>query len=92
MYSVLEGDDTEKKTAKGINKSVTRKLRHEQYFQVLFDEQRSTAHMTCIRSYKHDVMTVNIKKVGLSLYDDKRYVLDDKVTTLAHGHCSIPKQ
>ena len=92
MYSVLKGDGTEKKIAKGINKSVTRKMRHEQYFQALFDEQRSTAHMTCIRSYKHDVMTVNIKKVGLSPYDDKRYVFDDKVTTLAHGHCSIPKQ
>ena len=92
MYSVLEGDSTEKKTAKGISKSVTRKMRHEQYFQALFDEQRSTANMTCIRSYKHDVMTVNIKKIGLSPYDDKRYVLDDKVTTLAHGHCSIPKQ
>ena len=72
MYSVLEGDGMEKKTAKGINKSVTRKMQHEQYFQALFDEQR-------------DVMTVNIKKVGLSPYDDKRYVLDDKVTTLAHG-------
>ena len=30
MYSVLEGYSTEKKTAKGINKSVTRKIRHEQ--------------------------------------------------------------
>ena len=72
MNSVLEGDDTERKTAKGINKSATRKMRHEQYFQALFDEQRSTAHMTCIRSYKHDVMTVNIKKVELSPFDDKR--------------------
>ena len=92
MYSVLEGDGTEKKTAKGISKSATRKMWHEQYFQTLFDEQRSTAHMTCIRSYKHDVITVNIKKVGLTPCDDKRNVLDDKVTTLAHGHCSIPKQ
>ena len=81
MYKVLKSDGTEKKTAKGINKFGTRKMRHEQYFQALFDEQRSTAHMTCIRSYKHDVMTVNIKKVGLSPYDDKRYVPDDKVTT-----------
>ena len=92
MYSVLEGDGTEKKTVKGIKKSDTRKMRHEQYFQALFDDQISTAHMTCIRSCKHDVMTVNIKKVGLLPYDDKKYVLDDKVTTLAHGHCSIPKQ
>ena len=86
MYSVLEGASTEKKTAKGINKSVTRKMRHEQCFQALFGEQRSTALMTCIRSYKHDVMTVNIKKIGMSPYDDKRYVLDDKVAKLAHGH------
>ena len=48
--------------------------------------------MTYIRSYKRDVMTANIKKVGLSPYDDKRYVLEDKVTIFAHGHCSITKQ
>ena len=66
MYSVLEGDGTEKKTVKGISKSVTRKMRHEQYFQALFGEQQSTAHTTCMRLYKHDGITVNIKKIGLS--------------------------
>ena len=91
MYSVLEDDGTEKKTAEGINKSVTQKMRHEQYFQAVFGEHRSTAYMTCIRSYKHDVITVNVKKIGLSPYDDKRYILQDKITTLAHGQCSIPK-
>ena len=82
MYSVLK-----KKTTKGINKSVTQKMLHAQYFQVLFDEQRSMAYMTCLRSYKHDRMTVNIKKV-----DNKRHILQDKIFTLAHGHSTIPKQ
>ena len=91
MYSVLEDDGTENKNRKRHKQFRDTKMRHEQYFQALFGEQRSTAYMTCIRSYKHDVMTVNVKKVGLSPYDDIRYILQDKITTLAHGQSSIPK-
>ena len=35
MYSLLEGVGTEKKAAKKINNSITRKMRREQYFQAL---------------------------------------------------------
>ena len=38
------------------------------------------------KSVMHDVLTVKAKKTGLSPYDDKRYVLDDHITTLAFGH------
>ena len=35
MYSLLEADSLEKKTAKGISKRVTDCLRHEDYRQLL---------------------------------------------------------
>ena len=45
--------------------------------------------MNLIRAFKHVVTTNKVRKVGLSPFDDKRYVLDDKVATLAHWHYAI---
>ena len=39
-----------------------------------------------IRSDHHRLYTYEAKKIGLSAGDDKRYICDDGVTTLAHGH------
>ncbi len=36
-----------------------------------------------------DVYTIHQKKVALSNFDDKRYILDDGYTTLAHGYYII---
>jgi len=87
MYSILDYDGLEKKRAKGINKCTTDKyLRHASYRYALLHEQSSKVTMQTIRSLSHRLYTVQLYKTGLSPYDDKRYVLDDKVTTLAHGH------
>jgi hypothetical protein len=44
---------------------------------------------TSIRSFKHQVKTVVTMKKTLNRSDDKRYILNDRVHTLAHGHYSI---
>ena len=44
--------------------------------------------MRTIRSDKHQVMSYTINKIGLSCYDDKRFILDDGKTTLAFGNKS----
>jgi hypothetical protein len=86
MYSILEKDDVEKKkTAKGITKSTIRKLTHQQYLDALFNEISNVLSMQQIRSENHTLMTVNVRKTRLSPYDDKRYVLQNKINTLAHG-------
>ena len=90
MYSILDGNDKEKKTAKGISQTVTKKkLRHDMYREALFQEESSTVEMNLIRASKHVVTTNRVRKIGLSPFDDKRYVLNDKVTTLAHWHYAI---
>ena len=38
------------------------------------------------RSQKHVIFTINQRKVGLTRYDDKRYILSDGVSTRAHGN------
>lgn len=90
MYSLLyfeEGREVEKKTAKGITKHVTKRhVRHAHYRDFLFLKRRTINNMEQLRSIRHQLYTVNINKIGLSPYDDKRYILEDGLTTLAYGH------
>ena len=45
--------------------------------------------MNQIRSDKHEVYSVKLNKIGLSPYDDKRYILNNGVRSLAYGHYKI---
>ena len=86
MYS-LTVEGKEKKTAKGIKKCVVRKdLCHAAYRDVLLNETITRATMNLIRSELHKMYSITCNKLALSSFDDKRYVLDDKVNTRAHGH------
>ena len=40
--------------------------------------------MKRIQAKKHKIETYEIDKISLSCFDDKRYVLDDGVNTLAY--------
>ena len=42
--------------------------------------------MKRIQSKKHKLGTYKIDKISLSCFDDKRYVLDDGIYTLAYFH------
>ena len=89
MYSIKYADK-EKKTAKGVNKSVANtELTHEMYKTSLFDRKQCSHTMTRIQSSMHELHVIEQQKITLSPYDDKRYILDDGYTTLAHGHYTI---
>jgi hypothetical protein len=88
MYSIKYGR-VEKKTAKGISKSAMRNIRHEEYKKCLFNQEISKVTVKQIRSYNHQLYNVSLNKIGLSPFDDKRYVLDDGFNTQAHGHYSM---
>ena len=42
--------------------------------------------MRRIQAKKHKIGTYEIDKISLSCFDDKRYVLDDEIHTLAYFH------
>ena len=46
-------------------------------------------NMNRIQSKMHELGTYNIFKISLSRFDDKRYVLDNGVNTLAYFHKDI---
>jgi hypothetical protein len=91
MYSLLvPGIDKAKMTAKGIKKSyVEKKIKHEDYADVLVSGVSTSAEFCVIRSKNHEIETARIKKVCLATFDDKRFVLEDGIHTFAHGHYRI---
>ena len=90
MYSVWLDNETEKKTAKGVVKSVIKKeLSHATYKNILETSGKMYSNMKVIRSQKHQIYTMEIKKVSLSAYDDKRWIKDDGLSSLAYGHHMI---
>ena len=87
IYSLISVDDSEVNKPKGINK----KLRHEEYVDVLFNKIVVRHSMKRIQNELHDIGTNDTFKISLSIFDDKRYVLDDGINTLAYSHKSIKK-
>ena len=54
--------------------------------EFLFNEKIIRHKMKRIQSKKHKLGTYEINKISLSCFDDKRYVLDDGIRTLAYFH------
>jgi hypothetical protein len=96
MYSFIlaksDGKFKETKTAKGVKKSIiSRELHHKDFFNCLMQQNQMEHSFHQIRSKSHSVTTNLQKKVTLSPFDDKRYLLD-KINSLPHGSVHIPLQ
>ena len=88
--SVEKKKDLEKKTAKGISKNVIKKtIHHKDYYDCLFEQTYNRIQQIKIASKNHILYTVKQTKIGLSCYDDKRYLLDDGITSYAYGNYKI---
>jgi len=89
MYSYLIVDEEHKK-AKGVKKNVIKKeIKHNDYKDVLFNKKTMHHQMNTIRSDYHQINSYQINKISLSPFDDKRYLLDDEITSYAHGSYHI---
>ena len=89
MYSYTIGEEEHKK-AKGVKKLVVKKeIKHYDYLDVLFNNKTMHHQMNTIRSELHQINSYHLNKVSLNPYDDKRYLLDDGITSYAYGSCFI---
>lgn len=89
MYA-LDIDNTFLAKAKGVNKSVTKSFKMDDYKSCLFNENVQYRTMLRFRSIKHNIFTQQINKKCLSHNDTKRYIVSNNVNTLAWGHYKIP--
>ena len=90
LYSYKMDEGEESKKCKGVKKQVVEKsITHEDYKTCLLTGKEQLRKQNIIRSYNHEVYTEEVNKVALSAEDDKRYILDDGIHTLAWGHYKI---
>ena len=73
-------DGKECNTAKGVSIATE----FNKFKDVLFNEKIIRHKMKRIQSKKHKLGTYEIDKISLSCFDDKRYMLDDEIHTLAY--------
>lgn len=91
MYSFLCEGKKEEKRAKGVAKvTVKKELKHDCYKATLFDETNMICSMSSLRSHKHELFGEKLQKMGLSAFDDKRYLID-AVRSYAYGHFKIAR-
>ena len=80
-----ETQDTKK--CKGVKKSTVKSdLTHQMYKDCVTKSKDQSVDFVTLQSKDHHIYTTQIHKIALSNSDDKRWVLDDGVHTLAHGH------
>ena len=82
MYTIKKINDSESSTTKGINIATE----FNEFRDILFNKKAIRHKMKRIHAKKHKIGTCEIDKISLSSFDDKRYVLDDDVNTLAYFH------
>ena len=70
MYSFYTVDNEEKIRAKSVNK----KLKHNEFIDVLFNKKIVRHNMKRIQSKRHRLGTYDVFKISLSCFDDKRYI------------------
>lgn len=81
----------ETKKAKGVKRSVLdRTITFDDYADCVRENSVLMCRQNTFRSKQHSVFTVSQIKVGLSPFDDKRFVLPNNIDTLPWGHCDIP--
>ena len=84
MYSLISGNWKVNKT-NGVNLM----LRHGEYVDVLLGKKVARHKMKRILSERHSNGTYLLNKVSLSCYDDKRFVLNNGIDSLAYGHKTL---
>jgi hypothetical protein len=96
-YSILLDNDVEKKTLKGIKKSLLKHnvIKHNDYKRCIAQnaiktDQRQIATFHNLRTFDHHIYNYKYVKTSLSCYNDKQYILDDGISSLSYGHKDIP--
>ena len=96
MYSC---DDHGK--AKGVSKTVSKKLKAGDYRGVLeaairvvrgdsSEKPYTTADMMAIRSSRHEMYLIRQRKIALNAYDNKKLIANDGISMYAYGHYKTP--
>ena len=88
INSIKKINGSESSTTKGVNIATE----FNEFKDVLFNKKVIRHKMKRMQAKKHKIGTYEIDKISLSCFDDKKYVLDDGVNTLAYFHKDYDKK
>jgi hypothetical protein len=79
--------DVEKKKAAGAKKSaIEQQLDMDDYLDTLRTGHEQSVTFKLIESHNHQIIVTQQNRVALAADDQKRFILDDGINTLAYGH------
>ena len=81
-----------KQSAKGLQRSVKKTLIHGLFQHVLSSRTSIHNKMTQMRLLHNQLFVAQVKKVALSAFDDKWFLLDCGIKSLAYGHSSLQQK
>ena len=87
MYSMVSDDGKKSNTAEGVNIATE----FNNFKDTLFNKKVLRHKMRRIQDKKRKLGTYEINKISLQCFDDKRFVLDNKIHTLAYFHKDLKK-
>ena len=77
-------------TAKRVlRRHILKHLHHKDYLRTSKGTDLITATFITLLSQKQQIKTIEFTNKCLSAFDDKRYILNDGITTIAYGHYKI---
>lgn len=83
-------ENKEYKKSKGVKKSIVKnEITFADYEKCLKEKVAQYRKMNLIRSYKHELYSVECNKIALSYDDDKRYILENGIDTLPWGYYKL---
>ncbi|XP_074035338.1 uncharacterized protein [Leptinotarsa decemlineata] len=90
MYNYKVQDVKVVKKVKGVKYGVVKnKLSFEDYVDYLKNFKQKNITQCTIRSFAHNVFSIEQTKIALSPYDDKRHLIPKSFDTLPWGHYSL---
>lgn len=94
MYSIKIGNQNKiVKKAKGVKKNIiNKKISFENYVDCLKKNLTLVDKQNLIKSHLHKVYSIEQEKKMLNGADDKRFILKDRISTLAWGHFRIENE
>ena len=75
-----------KQSTKGVQKSVKKTLHRDSFRHCLFSKDKVVRTTTQLRSHCHQIAVNENNKVAVNPFDDKCFLLDKGVSSLAYGH------
>ena len=93
MYSILNCDGANKKTAKGVITQVKNDvITHDDFKSSLYEKKKIMHTGTKIVQIKHQLCTADVTKVTLSPFNDKKWITrdGDKFISYSFGNLNIP--